>query len=371
MPTAALSADYDLHGVVGVRLLDAEPGDVKAVSRQLGSPVQALDRTPDILIRFVSDIEIPEMQLLGLDQWGFTPEGFFVLRSKKAATKVKIDFARLGGKCEIVCRTGLPSVPLLMAIVNLTAFAKGYVPLHASAFTYRERGILVAGWAKGGKTEALLSFGRHGARYVGDEWILIGADGDEMLGIPENIRLWDWHLDYLPDLNGAVSRERRWLFRGIHWAGSIERKASSVGLGNLLPVRYLRRAMPALRRQLNVTVAPQAIFGEPLGPCRARPERVFLMVSHDDPRIDIQPIEPVRVAERMAFSVQYEQLPIWEAYLAYRFAFPQAANPILDRLHDGQRSRLSSALQGKKAFVVRHPYRCPFPDLYQAMKPFC
>ena len=45
--------DYDLHGLAGIRLIDASAGDVAAVTRQLG-PIQAsLTREPDIIIRFV------------------------------------------------------------------------------------------------------------------------------------------------------------------------------------------------------------------------------------------------------------------------------------------------------------------------------
>ncbi|HMQ30942.1 MAG TPA: hypothetical protein PKD53_09445, partial [Chloroflexaceae bacterium] len=52
-PVAAGHAwvDYDLHGLVGIRLIGASAGDAAAVTRQLG-PVQApLARDPDITIR--------------------------------------------------------------------------------------------------------------------------------------------------------------------------------------------------------------------------------------------------------------------------------------------------------------------------------
>lgn len=67
-------------------------------------------------------------------------------------------------------------MPLLIALVNATALSKGVLPLHASAVTFEGTGPLVAGWSKGGKTEALLSFMRRGALYVGDEWVYLSAD---------------------------------------------------------------------------------------------------------------------------------------------------------------------------------------------------
>ena len=45
--------DFDLHGLVAIRLVGATPRDAAAVARQLG-PVQAVvDREPDLVIRFV------------------------------------------------------------------------------------------------------------------------------------------------------------------------------------------------------------------------------------------------------------------------------------------------------------------------------
>ena len=79
---------------------------------------------------------------------------------------------------------GLPAIPLLVPIVNLTALANGALPLHASAFVHRGTGVVATGWSKGGKTEALLAFSANGARYVGDEWVYVAADGSRVSGIP-------------------------------------------------------------------------------------------------------------------------------------------------------------------------------------------
>ena len=69
---------------------------------------------------------------------------------------MQLPLERAGDRCEIVCERGLSAVPHLVAIVNLTALAHGVLPLHASAFSWNGTGILATGWAKGGKTEALL-----------------------------------------------------------------------------------------------------------------------------------------------------------------------------------------------------------------------
>jgi len=143
--------DYDLHGLAGVRLVDATPGDEAAVSRQLG-PIRApLDREPDIVVRFVDRLQTNRLRYLGAGEAAFTDDAFLVLRSKhKVPAKVRIPFAEIGDRCEIVCERGLPAVPLLVPILNLTVLARGALPLHASAFVYGGTGVVATGWSKYG-----------------------------------------------------------------------------------------------------------------------------------------------------------------------------------------------------------------------------
>ncbi|MGH7449788.1 MAG: hypothetical protein ACRENG_00430 [bacterium] len=366
-----MQIDYDIHGLVGIRLVDPSTSDAAAVAKQLGPLQCPLEREPDIIVRFVKQLPTPALCHVALGNNGFTEDGFFILRSKKKAAKVKIAFDQIGKRCEIVCETGLAAVPLLMALLNLTALKKGYVALHASAFVHNGTGVLVTGWAKGGKTEALLAFAAQGAQYVGDEWILLGGDGEKMCGVPENIRLWDWHLGYLPHLRGEMKRETRWLFKAIHWLDKLQQQTANAGLGKIFPMKMLREALPALKRQLNVAVKPQTIFGDKCGPFAARPEKVFLMMGHDAPDIEVQPIDPFVIARRMLASIHYEQLPFVEHYLAFKFAFPDHKNEFIEHAHLLQTGILCRALLGKEAYVVRHPYPVSLPALYESMRPYC
>src|SRR5262245_32667242 len=100
--------DYDLHGLAGIRLINASPDDAAAVTRQLG-PIQApLAREPDIVIRFVDRLPTTSrVRYLGVDEAGFTDDAFLVLRSKhKARAKVQIPFEQIGKQCEIICESG-------------------------------------------------------------------------------------------------------------------------------------------------------------------------------------------------------------------------------------------------------------------------
>ena len=51
--------EFDLHGLVGIRLVDPSPDDVSAVSKQLGILQSPLLHEPDITLRFVKNLVTP------------------------------------------------------------------------------------------------------------------------------------------------------------------------------------------------------------------------------------------------------------------------------------------------------------------------
>jgi len=370
-PRAERSLDFDLHGIVGVRLENASSEDADVVRRQIGALEHPLNRAPDVIVRFEDEVPLSGLKFVEYGRTGFTEDGFFVLQSRKRPAIVRIAFDGIGGCCEIVCQRGVRAVPFLMAIVTMTALARGCVPLHASAFVHEGRGVLVTGWAKGGKTEALLAFNGRGAHYVGDEWILLTRDGRRMYGIPEFIRLQDWHLRQLPAVRRQVSVGRRAFFRAVRGMDRVHQVISSGAPGRFAPVKALGEALPALRRQLNVQLDPMHVFANAPHTVYARPETVCLMVSHGEPGIRVEPIDPKVIANRMAASNWYEQQPLIAAYLGYRFAFPERRSELLETAPAVQAEALSSALAGKEAWMVSHPYPCDLGALFDAMAPVC
>jgi hypothetical protein len=366
---ASSNVDFDIHGRVGIRLIGPSPEDTAAVVKQIGPMRLPLSREPDITIRFVKHLPTEGLRYVEVDGSGFTDDSFYLLQSSKRPAKVKLAFAQVGGHCELVCESGLRSVPLLMAILNLTLLSKDCVPLHASAFTHQGKGILLTGWSKGGKTEALLAFAQHGARYVGDEWIVLTENGERMYGIPENIRLWEWHLDNIPHIRSRVSLQDRMLFRAIHWCDKLQSTASRM-LGKTSPVELLRSAMPMLKRQLNVCLKPEVIFGHNMDNFEAKPDKLFFMLTDNNPTVRVERADPQAIARRMASSVRYEQIPLMEQYLAAKFANPTLKNKFLEGAYKSQNRTLTRALAGKEAYTVRHPYPVSFERLYEAMQPF-
>lgn len=359
MGTGAI--EYDLHGLAGVRLVGASPRDTAAVDRQLGPIRGQLAREPEIVVRFVDALDAgAPVHLLGLDDAGFTDDAFLILRSKhKARARVAIPLAEVGGHCEIVCERGLPAVPLLIAVLNLTVLANGALPLHASAFVHEGRGVVVTGWSKGGKTESVLAFMAHGAHYVGDEWVYVEGDGARVHGIPEPMRLWDWQLRQLPGVRARVGRAERARLAALR-----------AGVGAARGPRG-RRVAKLLSGRQHVDVAPEQLFEDAEVALSASFDRLVLIGSWEDPRIVATPVDPAQVAARMAASLRYERTPLLHAYEQFRFAFPERANPVLERAPELESTLLQRVFAGKPAHRVEHPYPVDLDGLYEVMRPVC
>ena len=363
------TVDFDLQGWVAIRLLDAGPGDVAVVSRQLGLPRTRLQGDPDITLRFVDRLEeSSRLHFLGIDDAAYTQDAFYVLRSlHKSRVKVQVPFHQIGEQLEIVCERGLPAVPLLIPILNLTALKRGLLPLHASAFNYQGQGLVALGWAKGGKTETLLAFMLQGAEYVGDEWVYFTCDGGQMFGIPEPIRLWDWHLADLPQLRGRISRSEKAKLVAIKTlVKTLE--AAGKGAGGA-PARLSRRVVKLLERQMYVHATPQRLFGEPACSLQGSPERFFFVASHDSPGTVIEPVDPLQIARRMVFSLEEERQELISYYLKFRFAFPHLRNDLIESSQHLLLQTLEQVLGGKQAFAVYHPYPVHIPALFDAILP--
>jgi hypothetical protein len=362
--------DFDIHGVVGVRLINPSLSDAAAVRRQIGPLEKRLVREPDVIVRFVERIPVEDLNYVDLFKSGFDEHGFYMFEGE-GGLKSRIAFEQIGAaKCDIECESGIQSVPLLMHILNATALKSGYIALHASAFVESGTGVLVTGWAKGGKSEALLAFAANGAQYVGDEWIWLSADGQRMCGIPEYMTVWDWHLDNLPQLQRRVGLLQRGFFRVVRLLDRVYRSLEN-GLRQAKVMAWLGRVLGPLKRQLHVRLDPEIIFGKSDERSRrARPDLLFMMVSHAREALEIEPIDGLTVIKQMLASIEYERNILRQNYHGHVFAFPKKRNPFLEKVQEIEEAILFRALAGKPAYVVRHPYPVAFDALYRAMRKF-
>jgi hypothetical protein len=347
--------DFDLHGIVGIRVLHPRPRDVDAITRQLGPLMAPLDREPDITIRFVDELHEPRpMTYATWPESAGTEDAFYLLRGKDGvAARTLFPMDAVGDRCEIVCERRAGHVPHLLAVINMTALRRGVLPLHASAFTYRGVGVLATGWGKGGKTEVLLAFAARGARYVGDEWVYLTPDGG-MHGVPEPIRLWSWHIQQLPALRAGLPAATRARLRSLPAMAS-----SAAGLSARLrglPASVLRRTAPVLRRQAYVQVPPARLFGEDALALHGRVEHVLFVASHDRDDVTIEPTAGADVAARMLASLEEERGPLLQVYRQFRFLFPDRRAEAIEQAPATERRLLERYLADRPAHVLRHPY---------------
>lgn len=361
---------FDLHGLVTIRLVDAEPRDVHAVTRQLG-PIRSDEcEDADITIRFVERLR-PESRIryLGLHEGGFTDSAFLVLRSsRKARTRVQIPMQHIGGSCEIVCEHGVPAVPLLIPIVNLTALAKGTVPLHAAAFEWNGAGVVVTGWSKGGKTETLLSFMNHGARYIADEWCYIKPDGRQIFGVPEPVRLWRWQLLQLPHYRSLISLAQRMNMAVLAIVPSLQAHLP-LKLQRSRSGRTIQRVAHFLEQRLNVLVPPEKLFDQGVTSTEGEFTHLIFVMSTEDLSTTAELVSSEAIADRMVHSLQYESFPLLEYYRMFLFAFPELSNPHIEAAEERQRTLLRRAFKNKTSLLVEHPYPVRLAELYERIEP--
>ncbi|WP_331499738.1 hypothetical protein [Nocardioides sp.] len=358
------SSDFDLHGLVGVRVVDGTPADVAVVRRQLGHPETTLDREPDLTVRFVDRLAPAPLTLVGVGESGYDDDSFYLLQAKGGSTRrTKIPFDRLGPGAELVCERGIPAVPHLLATVNLVLLTRDVLPLHATALEVDGEGILVTGWSKGGKTETLLAATSHGARYVGDEWVHLPPDG-RMLGLPEPIRLWAWQLAQRPDLLASrTSAERR---RLRAWS-TLSRIADGMADRSWKGSGMVRRVAPTLGRQAYLQVPPADLFGADGMVSSARLDAVVLVLSHEAPETVVRAAEPGEISRRMAASLAEERAPLMVHYRQFRYAFPDRPSPLLESAGELEARLLADRLDHVPSAKVTHPHPCDVQELGRAV----
>jgi hypothetical protein len=361
--SASSIVDYDLHGLAGIRLVDPSPSDVTAVSGWIGTPA-ALSDPPDLTIRFVEDLS-PD----GPVEWiephsiGFGDAGLFLYTAdSRAAPTGCLRLEGPGPRWELRCRAGRGRVPFLRPLIDLAVSAKGVFALHASAFTYRGSGVVVAGWARSGKTTALLAFMARGAAYIGDDRIYLRAGENRIYGLAQPLALRTTHLAELPRLARTVGRRGRMRLR---LCAALERTASRAA--RIESFGDLPRRVAGAASDASVSVSPDRLFGE--CPLQGRLDKAFLAIAQDSSEVRVDPVEPRHLAERLIFSIRAERLPLWRLYYAFRYAFPDQAEAFGEEAEEAETERLAGALEGTETYALYHPFPAPVQAIHDALDP--
>ena len=358
------AVDFDLHGVVRVRVLDGDSRDEATVARQLGLPRSDPTGPADLVVRFVDAVTSEPLTYVGLGDTGFNRDGFFVLAGRGSTSgRTRIPFDDLGEHPEILCERHVPAVPHLLTMINLVALSKDVLPLHASAFSLDGLNVLVTGWSKGGKTEALLAAMGRGGTYVGDEWVYLTPDR-EMLGLPEPIRVWDWHLRQFPELLQARpvrDRLRLSTWRQVSTATGLAGRSRLPGAG------LASRVRPMAERQAYLQVPPQELFGPERVVLRAPMDAAVLLLSHSSPETTIELIDQAEVADRMTASLAEERARFMAHYRQFRYAVGDRSNPAVDSAGPTEARLLAKLFGSGKCAKVSHPSPCDIPALGDAV----
>lgn len=348
---ARAPVDFDIHGLIGIRLTDASPEDVEAVLNQVGDFRRALCRPADITIRFTRK-----------------PSSDCAVGAKAAS--FRIPFGQLGGPCEVVYASGQKSLPLLMPLLSLTALTKSCVALHGSAFVHNGAGIILAGAPGSGKTSALLGFMSMGAEFIADDWVLLQSEADSMYGLSGEIELSLPAFEVLGRGESAIRGARRSLVRALRLLVTRFRKHERLNEHS-----YLRRAA---RKALAVMIEnsipmrdPRVLFPGQVGSLTARPAKLFLLCRDDHTEIIVERITTSEMAPKIARLIEREQARLMDCYAAFRLAFPNRANPLLDRIAEFQEQAVTRALANLECYVVHHPRYPVVAKLHEAIRPFC
>ena len=365
------SLDVDLAGLLRLRLVDPSETDVASVTRHLGAKAATTIESatpPDLTIRFVDRLSerYERARRVGPGDVRWLDSELAVARGSGRSERWAIlPFDQIGGSCEILAERGIPSVPFLTSVINLTLVARGVLPLHASAFVANGIGIAAAGWSQSGKTEAMLGFMARDARLVADEWTYVHPDR-EMVGLRTPVRLEPWHLAQRPDLLDRLDRaERRRLAR----LGVVRRTRGLAqrSVGRLPGGRVVTRGLSIILSGDHADVHPDALFGPDRRATDARLEVVFWMVPGFGTGIEVTDADATDVVARMAVAHLHHRRTLLDAYWRFRYAFPDRRNPLIDDVESRERELLSAILSGCRVFRVDHPKPVDLERLALAM----
>jgi hypothetical protein len=366
------TTSLSLHGLATVAIEGARPSDIAVIRRQLGPLPDGVSDTPDLTVRFVDRLaETGPLRHVGLEA-AHDEDRFVVLKGRrKTSVRVELPLEQLGVRpVVIVAERGLGAVPFLLPVLNVLLLAKGVVPVHASAFVHDGRGVLVTGWAKGGKSEALLAFADRGATYVGDEWVYLLADGSAMGGLPEPMRLWDWQLGMVPRIRARVGISRRArLGAAAALSTGLSAVSATPGIRSSAVGDLSRRTGAIVDRQRSVQVAPARLFAGRMSAGLVPLDTVILIESSTSPAATVEAITSATVATQTAATVRHELLDLEALYLAFRFAFPDRRNALIESLPELLEARLATAFAAPRCLLVRHPYPPDIAALYDLIEP--
>lgn len=355
-------------GVFHVEAVAATKEDAAALAKPLGPPRAVRAGCPDLVVRFVDEVPTPDLRLLdGPTAYG--EDGLYVTSTRGGRAVARLSGQPHSATPLLLCARGRSDPPLLRPLVDLAAISRGWIPLHASAWTTGGVGVIAAGWGGSGKTGLLLAAVAGGAAFVGEDRVYLSRDGRSMVGLARPVRVRDWHVAALPSLRRMVSPGLRALARASRLLDAAAHRLAARE-GAALSRKLLLRGVEAVRRRASTDISLTALLGTSGLELRASPDVVLVLERHAREEIEVVPLETDELVARLGATVEAELLSALRMQLALRFAW-QPPSSALDASLAAVGPMLIEALAGKPAFLVRHPWPCALDELQAAVEQRC
>ena len=374
-----MNIDYDIHGVLGLRLIDPTPSLARLVARQFDPWRPAsLASEPDVSISRLTPPSPRERRYrlgdAGDSQECDYGESEFILR--KGTMAVSIPFAFVGSGCTIGWSGAGGMRRLLIDYVRpalqIALLPKDRLALHSAAVNYGGKGILLAGWAESGKTEAMLGFLQAGAAFVSDKWTIVDGDGSSIHHFPTPITVRNWMIDLIPGLRDRLKATELLRARAAGLVTSVIRAEAL----SRAPLTTGVKGLADLAGRVSVT--PSQLLGKDgdgASQWRSSPSAplasLFLLVTSGEDRIAVREADVDEVASRLADCAAYERRAFFGLYQRFKYAFPGRRNRLIEEAREAESRTLAKALSSKRVFVVEAPFPFDPAALYRAIQPFC
>jgi hypothetical protein len=375
-----MDVDYDINGLLGLRLRDPVEALARAAARQFDPLRPApLPGDPDVVISHLdgSSGRIVGHRLgdAGDGQHCVFDDTHFALVHRGSV--ISVPFDAVGSTCEVRCTPDSGMRKLLIDYVrpalHLSLLSKGALALHSAAASYNGKGLLFAGWAESGKTEAMLGFLQAGASFVSDKWTIVAGDGSSVHNFPTPITVRDWMIDLIPGLRSRLTHTGLLRARAAAAATSVLKAGGAL---NKVPGVSEIKGLADLAGRVSVT--HNQLFGDAANgsdgwqsATSAPLETVFFLLTSDSQKIQVRPAEAAAVAGRLADCALYERRAFYGLYRRFRYAFPQRGSALIEGARAAEAEMLTHALSSKRIFSVEAPFPFNPAALHEALRPFC
>jgi len=355
---------FDVKGYVKIEVIGASQRDL-GLLRKFGSISQPVDSMTEanIIIRFVERLVPGNLNFLGVNQFGYTDTEFFVLNPLNGEIDAQIPLDQIGGTCEIVCRRGISSIPLLDEILKISLLQNKILSLHASAVLYQQQGVVMMGWVRSGKTSALLACLADGGKFVADDWVLFDLNQDQIFGFSGKISVSEEQLKQVQTLKNRI---------GIFRLLSITYKKIFVQLvnlaANIIRFKLFYKLSSKLREKSRMDFYPEEIFIAHEIVDRVTPKMIMLLTSHDQETCFAEKISVDEMADTFINANDQEFNSLQEIYRAFCFAFPDKHNIHIENRSAVEKQLLKEAFTGKETIRMYHPYPLQFNTFMEEIR---